>query len=99
MACQEQTVFLHYKRMNDGNDFKRHTGSEFHGIFVATGRAETAVASEGDKFKLAAMGAAIHGTAKRWITTVDHLIDIFHLSRSGMEGIFDFFIVVSKDSL
>ena len=81
------------------NQFKGHICSAFHGILVSAGGAETAVASEWDKFKLAAMGAAIHGTAKRWITTVDHLIDIFHLSRSGMEGIFDFFIVVSKDSL
>ena len=62
-------------------------------------RAETAVASEGDKFKLAAMGAAVHGTAKSWIATVDHLVNIFHLSRSGMKSIFDFFIIVCKDSL
>ena len=66
---------------------------------ISVGRAETAVASEGDKFKLAAMGAAVHGTAKSWIATVDHLVNIFHLSRSGMKSIFDFFIIVCKDSL
>ena len=95
-------IFINSKNtvaMLDINKLKRHRSSTFHRILVTTGRAETAVASERDKFKLATMGAAIHGTAKRWITTVDHLIDIFHLSRSGMEGIFDFFIVVSKDSL
>ena len=81
------------------NKFKRHGSSAFHGILVSAGRAETAVASEWDKFKLAAMGTTVHGTAKRWITTVDHLIDIFHLSRSRMKCIFNFFIVVSKDSL
>ena len=85
--------------MCDINQLKGHTGGAFYGIFVATGRAETAVASEWDKFKLAAMGTTVHGTAKRWITTVDHLIDIFHLSRSRMKCIFNFFIVVSKDSL
>ena len=83
----------------DINKFKRHGSSAFHGILVSAGRAETAVASEWDKFKLAAMGTTVHGTAKRWITTVDHLIDIFHLSRSRMKCIFNFFIVVSKDSL
>ena len=83
----------------DIDELKGHTGSAFHGILVSAGRAETAVASEWDKFKLAAMGTTVHGTAKRWITTVDHLIDIFHLSRSRMKCIFNFFIVVSKDSL
>ncbi|EEC90727.1 hypothetical protein EUBIFOR_00807 [Holdemanella biformis DSM 3989] len=83
----------------DINKLKRHRSSTCHRILVSTGRTKTAVTSEWDKFKLAAMGTTVHGTAKRWITTVDHLIDIFHLSRSGMKCIFNFFIVVSKDSL
>ena len=83
----------------DINKFKRHGSSAFHGILVSAGRAETAVASEWDKFKLAAMGTTVHGTAKRWITTVDHLINVFRFRRSEMECTFDFFIVVSKDSL
>ena len=45
------------------------------------------------------MRAAIHGTAEGRITTVDHLIDIFHLSLSGMKSIFNFFIIVSKNFL
>ena len=45
-----------------------------NGILVSAGRAETAVASERDKFKFAAMGTAVRGTAKSWITTVDHLL-------------------------
>ena len=48
----------------DIDELKGHTGSAFHGILVSTGRAETAVTSEGDKFKFAAMGTAIHGTTK-----------------------------------
>ena len=79
--------------------FEGHTGSAFQGIFISTSRTETAVAAERNKFKFATMRAGIHGTAKRRITTVDHLIDIFHLRISGMESIFDFFIIVRKDFL
>ncbi len=50
------------------NEFKGHRGSTFHGIFIATRGTETAMAAEGDKFKLTAMGAAIHGPAKGGVT-------------------------------
>ena len=60
---------------------------------------EAAFAAEGNKFHVVASGAGIHGTAKRRIATIQHFIDIFHLSFSGMEGIFNFFIIVGKDSL
>lgn len=33
------------------------------------------------------------------IAAVYHLIDIFHFSKSGMKGIFNFLIVVNKDFL
>ena len=81
------------------HEFKRHTGSTFHGIFIATGRTKTTVATERDKFPIFTMCADIHGATKRRITTVDHLIDIFHLSLSGMKSIFNYFIIVGKDSL
>jgi len=81
------------------HEFKRHTGSAFHGIFIATGRTKTTVATERNKFPIFTMGADIHSTTKRRITTVDHLINIFHLSLSGMKSIFNYFIVVCKDSL
>ena len=81
------------------DEFKGHTGSAFHGILVSAGRAETAVTSEWDKFKFAAMWTAIHGATKRRITTAQHLIDIFHFSISGMKRIFNFFIMVGEDSL
>ena len=52
----------------DGMDqLEGHRGSTFHGIFIAARGTEAAMAAEGDKFKLSAMGAAIHGTAKGWI--------------------------------
>ena len=81
------------------NQFKGHTGSAVHGVFVTAGRAETAVATKRNKLKLTAVRTAIHGTAKRWITTSNHFIDIFHLRISGMKSIFYFFIMVEKDSL
>ena len=52
-----------------------------------------------NELKIRAMGAAIHGAAERRITTVDHFFDIFHLRRSGMKSIFDFLIIVCKNSL
>ena len=56
--------------VTDINEFKRHTGSAFHGILVATGRAKAAVTAERNKFKLAATGTAVHGTAERRIAAV-----------------------------
>ena len=55
--------------------------------------------AERNEFEVPAVWTIVHGTAKRRITTVDHLIDIFHLSLSGMKSIFNFFIMVCKDSL
>lgn len=50
--------------------------------------------SEWDKFKLAAMGTTVHGTAKRWITTVDHLKAQFRkLRKEHVE-----FVLLSMDS-
>ena len=60
------------------NQFKGHTGSAFHGIFVATGRAETAVTAERNKLEVSAVGAAEHGTAERRIATMDHFIHVFN---------------------
>lgn len=55
--------------------------------------------AERDEFEVPAVRTTVHGTAKRRITAVDHLIDIFHLSFSGMKSIFNFFIMVCKDFL
>ena len=85
--------------VRDINEFKGHRGSTVHGIFISTGRAETAVAAERDKFQLTAGRAAIHGPAKGRIATIDHLIDIFHFSFSGVESIYNFFIMVFKNIL
>ena len=55
--------------MMDINQFKGHTGGAFHGIFVTTRRAKTAVAAKRNEFEFSAMSAGVHGTAKRRITT------------------------------
>ena len=85
--------------VSDINKFEGHRGSAFHGIFITTGRAETAVTAKREKLEITTVSTAIHGTTKRRITTVDHLIDIIHLRRSGMDNIFNFFIMISKDLL
>ena len=85
--------------VRDIHQLKGHTGSAFHGIFVTAGRTEAAVTAKRNKLKFATVGTAVHGTTEGWITTVDHLIEIFHLSISGMKRIFNFFIIVGKDSL
>ena len=85
--------------VGDIYQFKRHIGSAFHGVFVAAGGTKAAVKTERNKLQFATVGAAVHGTTEGWITAVDHLIDIFHLSISGMKSIFNFFIIVGKDSL
>ncbi len=85
--------------VSDINELKGHRGSAIHGIFITAGRAETAVTTERNKLEISAVDTAIHGTTIRRITTVDHLIDIFHLSRSGMKSIFDLFIMICKDLL
>ena len=70
--------------VSDINELKGHRGSAFHGIFITAGRAETTVTTERNKLEISTVDTAIHGTTKRRITTVDHLIDIFHLSSAGL---------------
>lgn len=56
--------------MLDTDEFESHTGGAFHSIFVAARRAKTAVTAERNEFEVTAVGASVHGTAKRRITTV-----------------------------
>jgi len=70
--------------MTDIYQFKGHTGSAFHGIFVAAGGAETAFAAERDKLKLSAVWTAIHGATKGGIAAVDHFFNIFDDRVTGM---------------
>ena len=63
---------------------KGHTGSAFHGIFIAAGGAETAFTAERDKLKLSAVWTAIHGATKGGIAAVDHFFNIFDDRVTGM---------------
>lgn len=73
--------------VGDINQLKGHRGSALHGVLIAAGRAETAVAAEGDKFEFTTGRAAIHSTTKSRVATMDHFIDVFDDGRAGMEFI------------
>lgn len=95
-------IFINGKKamaMSDIDQFQRHTGSALHSIFVTTNRTKATVTTEGNEIQLSTIGAGIHGTTEGWSTAVNHLIDVSHFSISGMKSIFDFFIIVGKDSL
>ena len=81
------------------NQFKRHRSRALHSVFISAGRAKTAVAAKRNELKISTVWVAVHSTTKRRITTVYHLFDIFYLRSSGMKSIFNFFIIVGKDSL
>ena len=69
------------------NQLERHVGGAFHGILISAGRTETAVTAEGHVFKLPTFRTAIHGTAIRRVTTINHLLDIFNHSVARMKSI------------
>ena len=60
-----------------GNKFKRHSRRTLFGIFHTAGGTESGMATKRNKFKMAALGAGVHGTAIRGVATVNHLGDIF----------------------
>ena len=51
------------------------------------------------KFGVSAFFAAIKYPSKRWITAMNHLVDVFQFDLSWMAGILDYFIMVSKNIL
>ena len=81
------------------------TGDEFTGhmegakliILVAAGRTETA--TERNKLEVTAMGTAVRGSPIRRVATVNHLVDIFDDSRTGMKPVNYVFIIISKNGL
>ena len=85
--------------VSDVDELEGHGGSAIHRIFVATGGAETAMASKRNKFELSAFRTAVHSTTIRRITTVDHLIHVFNDRITWMEYIKHFFIMITKNLL
>lgn len=109
-AVKKITVFKEEgaKDLIDGEDavpvsgmdqFGSHFEGARHGIFCPAGRAKTAMAAERNIFKITAVRTGIHSPAKGRITTVDQFVNVVHFAVPGMEGIFNFFIIVSKDIL
>ena len=95
-------VFINSKdtvSVRDIDELESHVGGTFHGILIAAGRAEAAVAAERDELKVAAFWTAVHSAAKRRVTTVNHLLDIIDHSVARMKSIYHFFIMIGKDSL
>ncbi len=78
----------------DIDELERHGSCTVHRILVTAGRTETAVTTEGHKFKTTAMRTAVHSTTKSRITAMDHLFDVFELGFSWVESIFNFFIII-----
>ena len=85
--------------VSDIDQFKRHAGGTFHGILISAGWTEAAVASKRNKFQFTASGAAVHGSAISWVTTIDHLLDVLNDSVTRMKSVNHFLIVISKDFL
>lgn len=79
--------------------FKRHGSGSVNGVHVAAGGAKAGMATEGNKFIVAAGGAGIHGTAKGRITAMNHFFYIFNDRITGMLDIKHFFKMVSKNLL
>ena len=76
--------------------FEGHFSGAVNAVLVTTGRAKFGMAAKGYEFKFAAMSTAIHGSAKRGISTVNHFFDVIHDNGTGMKDILYFFIVFYK---
>ena len=66
---------------------------------VAAGRAETAVATKRNELKFTAVRAAIHGTTKRRVATINHFFYIFDDRVTRMLNINHFLKMVFKNLL
>jgi len=78
---------------------KSHLSRAFLEVFDAAGGAETAFAAKRNELEVTAVRAGIHGAAKRRVTTMNHLGDVFHFNSSGIKGILHDFVIVFKNLL
>ena len=85
--------------VNAGNQLTGHMERTELIILVTTSRTKAAVTTKRNKFEVATVGTAVHGTAVRRVTTMNHLVDIFDDSRTRMEFVNHMFIIISKDGL
>ena len=85
--------------VSDINELKGHRGSAIHGIFITAGRAETAVTTERNKFKVTAFGTGIHCTAESRVTAVNHFCYVINDNLTWMQDVYHFFVMVIKNVL
>lgn len=85
--------------VGDIDQFKGHGSSALHGVKISAGRAETAMAAEGNKLELSTVRAAIHGTAIGRVTTMKHLVDVFDNRSARVKFVNHIFIIIIKDRL
>ena len=95
-------VFVNGKNevpMGTVNEFKGHFCRAVNAVFIAAGRAKFRVAAERNEFQLAAVGTAVHGATIRGVTTMNHLLNVYHNNETGMKNIFNFFEMFFKNLL
>lgn len=85
--------------MRNINEFEGHGGSSVDGIFDTAGWAETAVATERNKFEHTTGRAPVHGSTKGRIPAMNHFFNILDNSLPRMKNIYHFFIMVCKNIL
>ena len=79
--------------------FKSHLSGALLGVFDAAGGAEPAFAAKRNELEVAAVRACKQGAAKRGVTTMNHLRDIFQFNISGMKCVLNDFVIVFKNLL
>lgn len=62
--------------MGATKNFKGHGCGAFLTVFDTASRTESAFTTKRDKFEVTTSRAGIHGTAKRWVPTIDHPINV-----------------------
>lgn len=85
--------------VSTAEEFERHFSGAIDAVLVTTGRAKFGMAAKGDEFKFPTMSTAIHGTTKRGIATINHLLDVLHDNGPWVKDIFNFLIVIIKNLL
>ena len=78
------------------DELEGHCLSPFYRILGATGGTEPGMTAKRNKLKITATWTAIHGATKGGITTIDHLIYVFHDGWTWMKSILDFFIMIDE---
>ena len=85
--------------MNAGNEFAGHSKRALQVIHVSASRTESGFATERNIFEFTAIRTCIESTTVGWITTMNHLGDVFKFSLTRMKFIKDMLIIIDKNVL